>query len=184
MSALTLSSARNPFFFFPSITVRGLGLSPRSMFGGAPQLTGRSWENSFADAATISFRAHWSTIGPPNRCYSCFPICHARDVVCPQNREKGGLSHRGSGMLWSILTTCRSNPPPPPAPAVNHQPCGVSEGGGCRGWFIQGSRLPRIVPFLTVPPPRAHDPFQPDQLQPFCAALVLHTRHFGALWQR
>lgn len=87
-------------------------------------------------------------------------------------------------MLWSILTTCRSNPPPPPpAPAVNHQPGGVSGGwgGGCRGWFIQGSRLPRIVPFLTVPPEHMTR-FSPTNFSHFtrlsCCTHVT-SEHFG-----
>lgn len=84
-------------------------------------------------------------------------------------------------MLWSILTTCRSNPPPPPpAPAVNHQPGGVC-GGGCRGWFIQGSRLPRIVPFLTVPPEHMTR-FSPTNFSHFtrlsCCTHVT-SEHFG-----
>lgn len=89
------------------------------------------------------------------------------------------LQQRCCGWAWQFADF--SLPPPPSLQQWIISPA-EWEGGekeSCR-WFIQGSRLPRIVPSLTVPP-RAHDPFQPDKLQPFYAVLVPHVtlEHFG-----
>lgn len=106
-------------------------------------------------------------------------------VGCLQERQiERPVRHKGYGSDAAVdLDNLQIFPLHPLlATAVNHQPGRVRRGEkeSCREWFIQGSRLPRIVPSLTVPP-RAHDPFQPHKLQPFYMVLVASTGHFGTL---
>lgn len=83
-------------------------------------------------------------------------------------------------MLRSILTTCRSAPTTP-CYSSESSAWRSEKGGGGEGVLQRvvhsGFKASSHCP-LSDSSPRAHDPFQPDQLQPFYVALVLHTRHF------
>lgn len=82
-------------------------------------------------------------------------------------------------MLRSSLTTCRFFPPASPfTPAVNHQPGGV--GGGELQVVHSGFKASSHCS-LSDSSPRADDPFQPDNLQPFYAVLMLHMSLSGTL---
>lgn len=57
----------------------------------------------------------------------------------------------------------------PFVPAVSHQLSRGGEGSG-KGWFIQGSSVPCLVPSLLIPDslPEAHDLFQPQTPAALC----------------